>query len=178
MALELPARVRDELVEWQGRALAGREDLRALAPEALHVTLAFLGSRPEAEIPGIGAAVHGAVAGLPAVRLTALAAKAVPRGRPRLFALDLEDVGGRAGAVQAALAEALARGAFYQPEKRGFWPHVTVARVRRGSREVGPLTLLPPRSPFDAREVVLYRSYLSPRGSRYEALGRWRLRPL
>jgi 2'-5' RNA ligase len=112
------------------------------------------------------------VDGLPAASLAPLACVAVPRRRPRLFALDLSDSGGRAGAVQAAVSDALADGGFYEPERRPFWPHVTVARVRRGAREVAPLAVPPPASPFDAAEVVLYRSHLSPRGARYEALER------
>jgi RNA 2',3'-cyclic 3'-phosphodiesterase len=173
VALELPTAAREALVGWQSRVLAGRsEELRALAPEALHVTLAFLGSRPEDEIPAIGTTVDSAVDGLPAAELTPLGCVAVPRRRPRLFAIDLSDSDGRAGAVQAAVSDALAGGGFYEPERRPFWPHVTVARVRRGAREVAPLSAPPPASPFEAAEVVLYRSHLSPRGARYEALER------
>ena len=32
-----------------------------------------------------------------------------------------------------------------------------------------------PSAPFDAADVTLYRSHLSPRGARYEALERLRL---
>lgn len=172
VALELPAGAREALVDWQSAALAGRAELRAVAPEALHVTLAFLGSRPEEEIDEIAAAVRGAVSGLPAASLAPRGTMAVPRRRPRLFALDLADSGGRASAVQAAVSDALAGGGFYEPEGRPFWPHVTVARVRRGGREVAPLELPPPGDGFEAAEVVLYRSHLSPRGARYEALER------
>jgi 2'-5' RNA ligase len=172
VALELPSAAREALVGWQSAVLAGREDLRAVGSEALHVTLAFLGSRPEDEIAAIGAAVGGAVPGLPAAHLVPVAVQAVPRRRPRLFAVDLSDPDSRAEAVQAAVSEALSGGGFYEPERRAFWPHVTVARVRRGAREVAPLELPPPAEPFDASEVVLYRSHLSPRGARYEALAR------
>jgi 2'-5' RNA ligase len=172
VALELPPGARAALVDWQERALSGRSELRAVPSESLHVTLAFLGSRPEEEIDAIAASVSVAVAGLPAARLAPLAVKAIPRRGPRLFALDLSDDGGRAGAVQAAVSEALAAAGVYAPEKRPFWPHLTVARVRRGSREVAPLTVLPDVEPFEASEVVLYRSHLSPRGARYEALAR------
>jgi 2'-5' RNA ligase len=146
-----------------------------VAPEALHVTLVFLGSRPLDEVEAVAAAVGEAVAGLPAARLAPLAVRPLPRRGPRLFALDLEDAGGGAGAVQAAVSDALSGAGVYSPEKRPFWPHVTVARVRRGSREVAPLAEPPPSEEFEASEVVVYRSHLSPRGARYEALGRARL---
>jgi 2'-5' RNA ligase len=173
VALELPDEARVALVSWQARVLTGRDpELRAVAPDALHVTLAFLGGRPESEIGAIGSAVSGAVAGLVAPSLEPLAVKGVPRRRPRLFAVDLSDADGRAGAVQAAVSNALSDSGFYTPEKRAFWPHITVARVRRGTREVAPLREPPPGEPFVAREVVLYRSWLSPRGARYEPLVR------
>lgn len=173
VALDLPAKARDELVAWQSRALAARErELRPVAPAALHVTLAFLGGRPEAEIDAIGAAMANAVTALPAPELHALAVKAVPRRRPRLFAIDLSDDEERAATVQKAVSDALAAGGFYTPEKRAFWPHITVARVRRGTRQLAPLSDPPPGEPFTARDVVLYRSWLSPRGARYEPLHR------
>jgi 2'-5' RNA ligase len=96
----------------------------------------------------------------------------VPPRRPRLFALDLEDIDGRAGALQASIAGVLSSGGFYEPERRPFWPHVTLARVRRGATRVEPIGPAPPATVFSARQVVLYRSYLSPRGARYEALER------
>jgi 2'-5' RNA ligase len=154
-----------------------RDDLRLVAATSLHVTLAFLGSRPEAEIEPIAAAVSGAVGGLRAARLEVAGVKPVPPRRPRLFALDLDDVDGGAGAIQAAVSDALEAGGFYTPERRAFWPHVTLARVRRGVPRVEPIELPPPKAVFEARRVTLYRSRLSPRGASYDALERAELRP-
>ena len=161
---------------WRADALAEVGDrVRLVAPESLHLTLAFLGARPEPEVPAIGSAVAAAVEGLGAALLRPGAVVGVPPRRPRLLALDLVDDGGRAGAVQAAVSDALVAGGFYTPEKRPFWPHVTIARVKRDARirEVGAE---PPDEPFSAAEVTLYRSRLSPRGARYEALARAELR--
>src|SRR5439155_21218299 len=108
-----------------------------------------------------------------------LAARAVvpvpPRGRPRLFALDLEDHGGGAVALQAAVSDRLEAEGLYTPEKRPFWPHVTLTRVKRGAR-AGPLEADPPSGgPFEASELTLYRSTLRPQGSLYEPLALLRL---
>jgi 2'-5' RNA ligase len=73
--------------------------------------------------------------------------------------------------VQAAVSEALEAGGWYEPERRPFWPHITFARVRRGER-AGPIEDDPPGDWFDASEVTLYRSRLSPRGARYEPIER------
>lgn len=175
MALDLPGEDRRRLAEWRDGALAGRGDLRPVAPEALHVTLAFVGHRPEEEVGPIAATIVDSCAGLCVARLRSIGVVAVPPRRPRLLALDLADEGGRAGAVQAVVSEALVAGGWYAPEKRPFWPHVTLARVRRGERAL-PLVARPPEQAFDAGAVTLYRSLLSPRGARYEAIECVRLR--
>jgi 2'-5' RNA ligase len=117
--------------------------------------------------------VGGAVDGLGAANLEPVAVLGVPRRRPRLFAVDLADPGGRAGAINAAVSEALSEGGFYEPERRRFWPHITVARVGRAERRAAPITVPAPPDEFTAREVVLYRSHLGRGPARYEALARF-----
>jgi RNA 2',3'-cyclic 3'-phosphodiesterase len=163
-------------VAWREQALAGRGDLRLVADEALHVTLVFLGYLPEKEIARTATTSFQALAGLGAPRLALREVRAVPPRDPRLFALDLADEAGRAGAVQAAASEALAGAKLYRPEKRAWWPHLTFARVKRGERRAPPIEGPPlPGESFEAVDVTLYRSHLSPRGARYEALERKRL---
>jgi RNA 2',3'-cyclic 3'-phosphodiesterase len=172
VALDLPADARERLVAWREGVFGGRPDLRLVPPESLHLTLVFIGHRAEEEVGAIAEAVTASVEGLPAARLRPTGVVGVPkRGRPRLFALDLEDDGDRAAAVQAAVSDALAGCGWYEPEKRSFWPHITLARVRRGER-TGRIEVDPPADEFEASEVTLYRSHLSPRGARYEAVAR------
>jgi 2'-5' RNA ligase len=175
VALELPARVRERLASWRSEAVGDRDDLRLVAPASLHVTLAFLGSRPAAELDAITSAVIAAARDKPVAWLRLAAVKPVPPRRPRLFAFDLEDVDGAAAFVQGGVSGALASGGYYKPEKRPFWPHVTFARVRRGVGRVEPISLPPPELDITARHLTLYRSHLSPRGARYEALARLEL---
>jgi RNA 2',3'-cyclic 3'-phosphodiesterase len=168
VALDLPGEAREALVEWRRRL--EHPDLRLVAPEALHVTLVFLGHLPEEEIPRIAEAI--APPPMEAPVLTASGVKPVPPRRPRLFALDLDDEDGRAGRIQGAVSDALVALGLYEPEKRPFWPHVTLARVRKGGR-VGRLDVAePPSEPWAAEAVTLYRSRLSPKGARYEPLRR------
>ena len=168
VALDLPPDAREELAAWCAVALGGRDDLRLVAPEALHVTLAFLGHLDEAEIPRIAGLLRPSAAPV----MHASAVKPVPPRRPRLFALDLEDEDGRCGAIQARLSDALAAAGLYEPEQRPFWPHVTLARVRKGAR-VARLDLPdPPAARWRGAAVTLYRSRLSRAGARYEALAR------
>jgi 2'-5' RNA ligase len=79
----------------------------------------------------------------------------------------------------AALEEELVAERLHKPEKRPFWPHLTVARVRpegRGSKrprrvssppEALPQALL---QPVRCVRVALYRSELKPQGAEYVPL--------
>jgi RNA 2',3'-cyclic 3'-phosphodiesterase len=176
VALELPASARERIVAWQGRAFGGHgRAVRLVAPPSLHVTLAFLGHHPEGALEAIRDAALSSLGGLRAPVLAPVGVVGVPPRRPRLWALDLADRDGRAAEVQAAVADPLAAGGWYRPEKRPFWPHVTVARLR--ARERPPrVAAEPPAGSFTASEVVLYRSRLSRAGADYEALARMRLR--
>lgn len=175
VALDLPEGVRDEIVAWGRKELADPA-LRPVAPESLHVTLAFLGWLPEKEIPRLAGIV--AAAGGPAPRLRLEDPVPRPeRGRPRLFALPANSPG--AIELQAGLQERLVEALLYEPEKRPFWPHVTVARVRReerGSKRPALVARPPEALPKALLQAVscvrmtLYRSELKPQGAEYTPL--------
>jgi 2'-5' RNA ligase len=176
VALDLPEQARSALAAWRDSLLEGRDDLRPVRSEALHVTLVFLGWQDESAAEAIAkAAFEAAPPGVPVMRAGAV--KPLPPRDPRLFALDLDDEGSKASTVQAAVSAALDAGRWYKPEKRPFWPHMTLARVKRGERRVPPLPSAPapPAEPFEARELTLYRSTLRPQGALYEPLARTRL---
>jgi 2'-5' RNA ligase len=172
VALDLPDGVRAELAGWRDGLLQERRDLRPVPADALHVTLVFLGWQQEKEAGAIAAAAFNACSGLAVPRLRAGAVRPLPPRDPRLFALDLDDEEGRAGAVQAAVSDALEEGGWYRPERRPFWPHLTLVRVKRGERRVPPLpdAPAPPAEPFSASVLTLYRSTLRPQGAVYDAL--------
>jgi len=175
VALDLPDRVRAEMVEWGGGALADPA-LRPIKEESLHVTLAFLGYRSEKEIPRLGEIVAASQAPAPSIELGNPVARP-ERGRPRLFALPVESPG--TIALHAALQERLVEARLYEPEKRPFWPHVTVARVRReerGSKRPARVTRLPDQlpkgllQPFGGVRLTLYLSQIQPQGAQYTPL--------
>jgi RNA 2',3'-cyclic 3'-phosphodiesterase len=174
LALDLPDDAREALVLWREALLASRSDVRPVGPEALHVTLVFLGWQDESAADRIAEAAFGAVESGPPPRLTATGVKPIPPRDARLFALDLDDQEGRATALQGAMSAALEAGGWYRPEKRPFWPHITLARVKRGERRVPPPPdhPAPPGEPFDASALTLYRSTLRPQGALYEPLRR------
>jgi RNA 2',3'-cyclic 3'-phosphodiesterase len=170
VALEPTDSARRELAAWRDELLGGRHELRPVGEHALHLTLVFLGWQYEREVERIGDLVETA-SGDGAPLLTPIAVKPVPPRRPRLFALDLDDEGGRAGALQAALSSGLEGARLYRPEKRPFWPHMTLARVKR-DRRAAPIEADRLPEAFDAPVLTLYRSTLRPQGAVYDPLRR------
>lgn len=175
VALDLPDSVRAGVAGW-GRGALVDPALRPVEPESLHVTLAFLGYLAEKEIPRLAEIVATSQMPAPSIEL----ADPVPRperGRPRLFALPAESPG--AVALQRMLERKLVAVRLFEPEKRPFWPHVTVARVRReerGSKRPMVVSRLPeplPQAllqPAVCRRMTLYRSELQPQGAQYTPL--------
>jgi RNA 2',3'-cyclic 3'-phosphodiesterase len=182
VALDLPDEVREGLVAWQ--ASFDDPGLRLVKPESLHMTLVFLGYQAEKDIERIVDAALGVDAPAPEIQLAPDPVR-VPRGkRPRLFAVDAQS--DEAIELQRQVEERLVNGRFHEPEKRPFWPHLTVARVRpekRGSRKpavvANPPGALPERlfRPFTALRLTLYRSHLRPQGAEYIPLAEKDLKP-
>jgi len=178
VAVDLPGQVREALARLQGGLRShDLSDLRWVRPQGIHLTLKFLGETPAGRVAAITEALAGAIRGRRRSRL-ALGALGTfgGRRRPRVLWLDITGDIEHVQELQAAVEEALVEVGF-PPEERDFSPHLTLARVpqpgRPGTAERIAQALesvVPPRSEFDVREVVLMRSTLQPGGAVYERL--------
>jgi 2'-5' RNA ligase len=176
VALDLPQDVRAGLVDWQRTALSDPA-LRVVRPEALHMTLVFLGYQAEKDVKAIAKAAFSVDARAPAVELLTEPV-GIPRGkRPRLIALGANS--DETVSLQKQIEERLVEGGFYEPEKRAFWPHLTVARVKPevpGSRKPALIRTEPHSVPehmfrfFRPTRLVLFKSHLRRTGAEYEAM--------
>jgi RNA 2',3'-cyclic 3'-phosphodiesterase len=169
VALELPDEVRGALVQWRSAVLGRDPELRLAAPEALHVTLCFLGWRTVGEIDQIAAACSQVAVSAP-VALSLGGPVWLPKRRPSVLAVELVDSAGGLSVVQSTLSSALQAGGWYVPESRPFFPHVTVARVGKGGRAPRERLSAPPALSLTGSIVALYRSRLSAAGAAYERL--------
>jgi RNA 2',3'-cyclic 3'-phosphodiesterase len=176
VALDLPQDVRAGLVDWQRTALADPA-LRVLRPEALHLTLVFLGYQNEKDVKAIAKEAFDVDSQAPAVELVREPVGVPPGKRPRLIALAANS--DETVALQKQVEERLVEGRFYEPEKRAFWPHLTVARVKPEapkSRKPALITTPPHPLPehmfrfFRPARLVLFKSHLRRSGAEYEAL--------
>jgi 2'-5' RNA ligase len=174
IALEVGEADRVALVHWAQQAVGADQGMRVVAPEQVHVTLAFLGHRSPDEIEPLGALV-GAFAGRPAPALRTAGALWLSPRRPHVLTVAIDDVTGALAALHDELWTALEEHG-HERERRRFRPHLTVARVRHGW--TAPSSRLPPAPERDlaAGSVTLMRSWLGGGPARYEALERASLR--
>ena len=160
LALRLPDGALDDVEHWQRNRLPG---VRVVPREHLHVTLAFLGHRPAAELEAIADVLREAAAGAGEIRLTPVRY----RETRSVGMLVLEDEGDRASLLAGELHERLEALGVYRREGRPWLPHLTVARWRERPR-------LRPEPPsvrtFVPSDAAAYLSRLHPSGAQYEVL--------
>jgi 2'-5' RNA ligase len=150
----------DALCRWRDAYVDGG---RRVSREQLHVTLAFLGHRPVAEVESILGALREAAAAADGIRL-------VPeryRETRSVGMLVLSDIGGAATRLADDLQGRLERLGVYERERRPWLPHLTVVRFRERPRLRPPLPVLGEFSPSDA---AAYHSVLRSGGAQYVVL--------
>jgi 2'-5' RNA ligase len=160
LALRLPEATLDLVEAWQ-RVHVGAG--RPIPRENLHITLAFLGHRPESELPVILRAFREAVDRASRPTFTLLRY----RETPRVGMLALEDGEGHGLALAADLHARLESLGIPLGERAAWRPHVTVVRFRDRPRLRPPLPELGEVTPSDA---AAFLSRLSPSGAQYEVL--------
>jgi len=193
VAVDPPAEVRRQLAEWarsvsrtgDGSRTGASAPLRVLDPELLHATLCFLGNRPVGEMDLLAAQLAGCEG--PAGELSLGAPLWLPEKGPRALAVELHDDHGRLAGLQGTVVAALQEVSGWQRgggahigvdgrrSSRGFRPHITVARLRRGSAPQKRVLPPTPSLSFVPEELVIYRSWLSPEGASYEAVASHRI---
>lgn len=171
VACDLPDAAQAAVADWQSSQLGPVAGVRAAG--SVHLTLCFLGSTPQHQVPAITDALDR-LRFMPA-RVAFGAPVFLPeRGGKRVIALSLEPAGSdpdalrRLGALQRETSAALAGLGVYTPDKRAWLPHVTVGRFRRPGQ---PLALQNVNlQEFCVSQMVLYASVLTRGGAMHSPL--------
>ena len=136
---------------------------RPVAPEKLHITLAFLGELPQTAAEAVSACVDG----LPILNTQLCLDRVGYWPRNGIVWAGSREVDPALGSFAADLRGGLARLGF-RVERREFSPHVTLLRrVRQRPR------LPSPRIDWPVTGIALVRSQLEPTGSRYQVVRCW-----
>jgi RNA 2',3'-cyclic 3'-phosphodiesterase len=163
VALLLPDEAVARLVEWQERELGGGLDLRIVPADNLHVTVAFLGGRPAADLEGIAEVVRETARGAAQPVLEPIRY----RETRSVGMVVLSDENERATRLAERLFDGLERLRVYERERRDWLPHVTVVRFRERPRLAPPLPTL---GRVMSSELAVMMSRLRPSGAQYEVL--------
>jgi 2'-5' RNA ligase len=162
LGFPLPDATAQAVAAWQGEQLAGSR-ARLVPVENLHVTIAFLGSRPAGEIEALADVLRESVDGVTRPVLTPVRY----RETRSVGMLVLDDEEGRATRIAEDAHGRLARLGVYEPESRKWLPHLTVVRFRERPRLQPPL---PDLGPVTMSDAAVYMSRLRPDGAQYEVL--------
>ena len=191
VGIELEEQVREKIARFLEGVRGFSPDARWVRPEALHVTLKFIGEQTEEQIAAITERLRGVAGENMEIRFQGYGFFPTAKA-PRVFWIGIQAgpaLAALAGNIDASLAELK-----IPREDRPFSPHLTLARGGAGSgspkwrKEDGPNSTfaelqkrLAAMSALNfgtmtAREFFLYRSQLSPGGSKYTRLQSFSLR--
>ena len=177
MAVKPPEDVLDAVVTAADPARAVRVGLRWEQRERYHLTLQFLG--PVLKLAPVAEGLASAVGGCVAFPVQLGGAGAFPKpGRARVVWMGAAAGGRNLVALAGAVAGGL-RPFGYEPDRKEFHPHVTLARLKMPDNVADVLAAIGPEAvgeTFTVGEVLLYQSQLSSTGPTYTVLERFRLR--
>jgi len=185
VALPLAESIQPQLADAQRqlRKLCPEGAVRWVAPEAMHLTLFFLGDTVKERLTPIQEALTVVARSIMPFAVRAQGIGAFPNHQqPNVIWIGLDEPTGKLALLHSAVNEALASVGF-TPEARPFAPHLTLGRVQRsipreevrrvgaalGKMEVGVL------GEVTADKLIFFRSTLKTTGAEYTPLATFRL---
>lgn len=180
-AFELPQTLRRSISDHAQRVRDAVPDAAASwsKPDNIHLTMKFFGNVDQAQVPAISAAASRVVKEFSPIQIEVGKTGVFPRpSRPQVLWIGIDDRSGALSKLQERLEDEFALEGFAK-EDRAFRPHLTIARIRR-SQNANQLAEVHLGLEFSAvavrlAELILFRSELSSKGSKYTAISRQRL---
>ena len=179
IAIDLPPPLRNRLADIRNRLPAGpARAIRWIPPDGIHLTLRFLGDIDPARAPAVEDRLAAAALQTGKFSLELAGPGAFPTsGPPSVFWVGLGGEVQRLASLHARVEGGLSTIGF-EPERRPFHPHLTIARISSQARTREALDArsaflrvrIEPGQRFDARSITLWRSHLLQAGARYESL--------
>lgn len=156
----------------------GGAGVKWAAPEAMHVTLLFLGEVDDRELHAVCRAVKGVAATEPpfALRVAGVGAFPTPR-RPKVVWAGMTEGAEPLRRLYTALEEQMLELGCYRKEERGYTPHLTLGRVKGDADPAALAAEIPKRAAWDGGrttvdEVLVFGSELTRDGPVYTVVGR------
>ena len=180
-AVELPDYVRVQLQDHV-------RELRETVPDAaaswtrvenIHLTLKFFGNVAVDQVQNISNAASRTVKEFPPFPIGIAKTGVFPKpSRAQVLWIGVSDPSGKLLELQQRLENECAKEGFAK-EDRAYRPHLTIARIRGpgGAKRLADTHLQMPFEPAEIKvnELIVFRSELSSKGSRYTAISRHEL---
>jgi 2'-5' RNA ligase len=180
-AFELPETLRRSIAEHGRKVREAVADAAAswTRPGNIHLTVKFFGNVDPVRAPVISAAAARVVRDFSSIQIAVGKTGVFPRAsRPQVLWIGVDYSSGALLKLQQRLEDEFAREGFPK-EDRAYRPHLTIARIRRpqNANRLADVHLDFKFSNVALRldELILFRSELSPKGSKYTAISRHRL---
>jgi len=164
----------DALVSVLRRLASSRADLKTVRPELMHLTLKFLGDADESLVEEIVMRIAKVTEGLQPFRIRLNGMGAFPSmSNIRVVWVGIEN-GGTLERIAEMLDESMGELGF-EREKRGFKPHLTLARTKSARNIANVQEILMENAATDYGEyavdrVLLKKSVLTPNGPIYSTV--------
>ncbi|MDD1723886.1 MAG: RNA 2',3'-cyclic phosphodiesterase [Methanospirillum sp.] len=166
VAVDLPEEIREQFRDVQEELRRSRARLTLVGTESMHITLKFIGEVSGSQVPQITAALSQVKDDIFSLNVGIITAN--NQRAPRVVWAETDDPGDcrrLAGNIDNTLASL-----GFEPEKRRFHPHITLARVKQFHPSLfealaGVATSCSGIIPVSA--FVLKKSELTPEGPRY-----------
>ena len=180
-AVDLPGFVRAQLQEHirQLREAVADQSASWTRVENIHLTLKFFGNVAIERIPKVSAAVERAIRKFPTFPISIGKTGVFPNPRrAQVLWIGVSDPTGKLSELQRQLEHECAKEGF-EKEDRAYRPHLTIARLRKpeGARLLADAHLKMDFEPAEITlsELIVFRSELSSKGSKYTAISKHEL---
>ena len=177
-AIEIPSLTRQRVLHHITKLRASVPDVRASWSReiSIHLTLKFFGEIPEALVNNLGAAISRSVSGVVSFPILIADSGVFPQPRdPRVLWIGVTDLKGQLTNLHERLETEFEKEGFPR-DTRPFHPHLTLARLRnqRGARDIARVheELSFPPEEITVTELLLIRSELSSKGSKYTTISK------
>jgi len=180
-AVELPEGIRTRIEKHIERVREATPDSQCgwTRVSNIHLTLKFFGNVEVSRVNRITDALSRAVDGVSQLKVSIGGTGAFPNNRqPRVLWIGVNDSSGELERLHKCIEEECAKKGF-EKESRAYRPHLTLTRIRnpKGARALAEANQRFGFEPVEMHvgEVLLFRSELSSKGSKYTVVSRHKL---
>lgn len=176
IAIDISHDIRKALNKFVSKLKHTGEDVRWVRIEGIHLTLKFVGNIKPHMVNEILRAMENSVNGIGPFKVEVKGTGVFPNlKKPRVFWVGVNEETGKLERLAANIEKEL-KNLGFKEEERKFKPHLTLGRVSQGVKAGKLCDIINDEADrnfgaFEVREIILFKSKLTPTGAEYAKLG-------